>query len=360
MTIRLAILWSHPASYLYAAINSATESGAQVLLSCFKSGAKAPYKLDNNTFRNGNSRMVWDNANSIDPVALANALEEMQPDILIISGWNHPNYMRIARQYAGRAVRLLAMDNQWEATPRQMLGALMSRRLIQPYFDYAFVPGERQYQFARRLGFAEDRIVDGLFTCDPGFYQPPPPDPLPRGFIYVGRLSREKGIHTLINAYAKYRDHTPRPWELHLYGAGQEVSPEQLPPGARLHGFIQPEQLPSLLQSHQAFIMPSHWEPWGVAIHEAASAGLPMICSACCGAAVHLLKNNFNGYTIKPDDVDGLAAAMGKMSSLDAGQLQAMAENGKKLAAQFHPAAWFPNLLVQLPGVGNAATVQQS
>jgi glycosyltransferase involved in cell wall biosynthesis len=106
--------------------------------------------------------------------------------------------------------------------------------------------------------------------------------------------------------------------------------------------------------------MPSHWEPWGVAIHEAASAGLPMICSACCGAAVHLLKNNFNGYTIKPDDVDGLAAAMGKMSSLDAGQLRAMAENGKKLAAQFHPAAWFPNLLVQLPGVGNAATVQQS
>lgn len=85
-----------------------------------------------------------------------------------------------------------------------------------------------------------------------------------------------------------------------------------------------------------------------------------MICSSCCGAAVHLLKNNFNGYTVKPDDVAGLAAAMGKMSSLDAGQLQTMAENGKKLAAQFHPAAWFSNLLVQLPSIGNATAVQQS
>lgn len=360
MTIRLAILWSHPASYLYAAIDSATASGAQVLLSCFKSGATAPYKLDNHTFCNGNSLLEWKDANSIDTDAVTRALEKLQPHILIISGWNHPNYMRVARQYAGRAVRLLAMDNQWEATPRQIVGSLLSRQLIQPYFDYAFVPGERQYQFAKRLGFAEDRIIDGLFTCDPCFYQPTPSHPPPRGFIYVGRLSQEKGIRTLINAYARYRDSTAQPWELHLYGAGKEVSADQLPPGAHLHGFIQPEQLPSLLQAHQAFIMPSHWEPWGVAIHEAASAGLPLICSSCCGAAVHLLKNNFNGYITKPDDIPGLAAAMGKMSSLDAAQLQAMADNGRKLAAQFHPAAWFPNLLVRLPAIGTSATASQS
>lgn len=358
MTLKLAILWSHPANYLYAAIESATALGAQVLLSCFKSGAKAPYKLDNSIFCNGNTRLEWDNARSIDTGTVLQALDKLQPQILIISGWNHPNYMEIARQYQGRALRLLAMDNQWEATPRQILGAVMSRHLIQPYFDYAFVPGERQYQFAKRLGFRDDRIIDGLFTCDPAFYQAPPTDPARRGFIYVGRLSREKGIHTLLSAYASYRDSTSQPWDLHLYGAGKEVSREGLPQGAHLHGFIQPEQLPSLLQSHQAFIMPSHWEPWGVAIHEAASAGLPLICSACCGAAVHLLKDNFNGYTCKPGDVDGLSAAMGKISTLDADALRAMGDNGRKLAAQFHPDSWFPSLLSQLPKMSNAAVGQ--
>jgi glycosyltransferase involved in cell wall biosynthesis len=355
MTIKLAILWSHPASYLYAAIESATASGAQVLLSCFKSGAKAPYRLDNSIFRNGNTRLEWDDAQSIDTDAVLQALGELQPQILIISGWNHPNYMKIARRYRGRAMRLLAMDNQWEATPRQMLGAAMSRYLIQPYFDYAFVPGERQYQFAKRLGFRDDRIIDGLFTCDPAFYQAPPDERARRGFIYVGRLSQEKGIHTLLSAYARYRDSTSRPWELHLYGAGKEVAKERLPQGAHLHGFIQPEQLPSLLQSHQAFVMPSHWEPWGVAIHEAASAGLPLICSACCGAAVHLVKDNFNGYTCKPGDIAGLSSAMGKVSTLEAHELHAMADNGRKLAAQFHPDIWFSGLLGQLPRIGSVS-----
>lgn len=360
MTIKLAILWSHPANYLYAAIESATASGAQVLLSCFKSGATAPYTLDNSIFCDGNTRLEWDNAKSIDTKAVLRALDKLQPQIIIISGWNHPNYMKIARRYRGRALRLLAMDNQWEATPRQMLGAAMSSQLIQPYFDYAFVPGERQYQFAKRLGFRDDRIIDGLFTCDPAFYQAPPAVPASRGFIYVGRLSQEKGIHTLLSAYARYRDSTSHPWELHLYGAGKEASTQELPPGVHLHGFVQPEQLPRLLQSHQAFIMPSHWEPWGVAIHEAASAGLPLICSACCGAAVHLLKDHFNGYSCQPGDIAGLTDAMGKISQLDAHALRTMADNGRKLAAQFHPASWFSSMLGQLPQFRSAPAVRQS
>lgn len=355
MSMKLAILWSHPASYLYAAIDAAIDDGARVLLSCFRSGAKAPYALDNSGFHDGNMLLRWNDARSIDGAALAAALDGFAPDVMIISGWNHRWYMRIARAYRGRATRLLAMDNQWEATPRQHLGVLGAPVLIAPYFDYAFVPGERQYQFARRLGFADDRIVEGLFTCDPAFYQADAPDVdvdadagAPRGFIYVGRLSEEKGVHTLLSAYARYRERAPRPWDLHLYGAGQALDAARLPPGARVHGFVQPAQLPALLRAHQAFVMPSHWEPWGVAIHEAASAGLPLICSACCGAAVHLLKNGFNGYKCRPGDPAALAAALGQVSALDEARRAAMSAHSRMLAAQFHPQLWFRNLAGQL------------
>ena len=44
-------------------------------------------------------------------------------------------------------------------------------------------------------------------------------------------------------------------------------------------GFIQPKYLNDLLLNSSALILPSRYEPWGVIVHEAAAAGLPIIIS---------------------------------------------------------------------------------
>jgi glycosyltransferase involved in cell wall biosynthesis len=56
--------------------------------------------------------------------------------------------------------------------------------------------------------------------------------------------------------------------------------------------------------------MASRFEPWGVAIGEAAASGMPLICSSACGAALDLVRSFYNGLSFSPGDVIELANAM--------------------------------------------------
>src|SRR5262245_48028157 len=89
---------------------------------------------------------------------LIDALREFRPDVTLIVGWEKPAYRRCARALRGSSVRVVAMDNQWLRTPKQLLGIMFSRIYLRPYFDAVFLPGPRQRDFALRLGFASDRI----------------------------------------------------------------------------------------------------------------------------------------------------------------------------------------------------------
>ena len=89
------------------------------------------------------------------------------PDALLVASWDVGAYRHVARSLEGRTLRILGMDNQWLGTPKQWGGTLISRMAILPCYDVAFVPGERQAQFARRLGFGDDRILWGFYTSDP-------------------------------------------------------------------------------------------------------------------------------------------------------------------------------------------------
>jgi len=42
-----------------------------------------------------------------------------------------------------------------------------------------------------------------------------------------------------------------------------------------------------MLENSGCFILPSRYEPWALVIHEAACAGLPIICTNVCGTVDH-------------------------------------------------------------------------
>ena len=47
---------------------------------------------------------------------------------------------------------------------------------------------------------------------------------------------------------------------------------------------MQPEDLLAFMSTGKAFVLPSTFEPWGVAVHEFAAAGYPLILSDAVGA----------------------------------------------------------------------------
>lgn len=338
--MRTAILWNTLTGYLNACFRSlAAIPGNELFVAHQRATARAPF--DESQFNWIGSQFVFDD--KPDEQALLDRVRKFNPDLLMVASWNRAAYRRVCHAMRGRAIRVCCMDNQWRSTPKQWLGVLTAPIFMRRLFDVAFVAGERQAQFARKLGFGEEQIWRGFLSCDHDrFYDAAQKKPKDRSeaFLYVGHLGKGKGVDVLLDAYEKYRKQCSRPWELWVAGAGEMRKRIEAANGVMYRGFVQPDNIPSLFAAASCLVLPSRSEHWGVVIHEATAAGLLVICTDNCGAAVHLVQDGYNGMITQAGDVNGLTRAMLRTSSLSQPRLVAMSEASVALSWQFTPARW--------------------
>jgi len=341
--MRIATLWTHLSGYLNACLRElARIEGVELFVAHMTRSEDAPF--EENQFSWLASRYGYDR--SPDKKTLLSRLTEFQPEVLLVSSWHISAYRFVLRKLRGKAIRVLAMDNQWRGRWKQWLGVLNSPWYLHALYDAVFLPGERQVVFAKKLGFSERQIVRGLYSCDHEKFAAvhkmkaqrglPPPE----AFIYVGRFTKEKGIQVLAEAYLEYRSKTADPWTLDCCGTGPLRKLLEGVEGVQIHGFVQPDQLPQKFSLASCLVLPSRFEPWGIVIHEATAAGLAVICSSACGASVHLVQDGFNGYIVQPGNPDHLATAMFRYTRLSEQKRKKMAANGYSLSAQFTPRRW--------------------
>jgi glycosyltransferase involved in cell wall biosynthesis len=110
--------------------------------------------------------------------------------------------------------------------------------------------------------------------------------------------------------------------------------------GVENRGFVQPEELPRLMENAGAFVLPSRFEPWGVVVQEAAAAGLPVLCSTASGAGVHLVRDEYNGFQVESGSVEHLAETMRRMSALPVEERVQMGDRSHELSKQYTPERW--------------------
>jgi alpha-1,6-mannosyltransferase len=126
--------------------------------------------------------------------------------------------------------------------------------------------------------------------------------------LYVGRLSREKGVLELLDAAARSAD----PWPLRIVGSGplEETlrrRAARLGLGARIsfrpHA-RDPERLARRYAAARCVVMPGEHETFGLVALEAAACGTPV--AACSTApARHVLGHLGHGFVPgDPDDLD--------------------------------------------------------
>jgi glycosyltransferase involved in cell wall biosynthesis len=345
---RIAICWQGMSAYARAAFAALGALGVDVLV--FHSLPQQDAPFDEQAITAGLRATGWRDAPARD--VLEAALDELDPHALLVSSWHIGPYRQAARRRRGRTLRVLCMDNQWWATAKQRLGVVTSPLLVRPAYDAAFVPGDRSADFARRLGFPGERIIQGLLTCDqPRFAavaetrggEAPPP-----AFLFLGRLVPVKGIDTLAEAYRRYRDSVSEPWPLVVGGTGPEANLLAGVPGVEALGFVQPDDLPDLLVRTGCLVLPSRFEPWGVVVHEATAAGLPVVCTSVCGAASRLVLDGYNGAVVPPGNPEALARALGRVSGASDAERRAMSRASRSLARQFTPERWARHLLVRV------------
>ncbi len=169
------------------------------------------------------------------------------------------------------------------------------------------------------------------FALDPG----PPGAQERSGFLYVGRLSEEKGVHVLLEA-ARKTDAVIR-----VAGDGplMERMVADAPPNLHLLGRKSREEVQALMAQAQALLLPSiTYEGFPMTLAEAYAAGTPVIGSKL-GSLGELIEDGVTGLHAPPGDAAALAQV------LDAARLmpQALAQWGRnarrRYEAQFTPEA---------------------
>lgn len=346
---RVAVLWTRSSGYFRASLDALADRGAEVVVFHQASSAEAPF--DRRSLVRGLATFEW--SGEPDEALIDDVLSELDPDVLLVSSWHIGPYRRTAGRWRGRTLRVLCMDNQWWGTARQWVGVASARWLIRPNYDAVLLPGDRQADFARRLGFRTEQIMWGLYTGRVAPFEQVAMDRRgalpPRAFLFVGRLVLEKGVDVLVEAYSRYRATVEEPWPLIVAGTGPQADLLTRVEGIESLGFVQPDDLPGVFARAGCLVLPSRFEPWAVVIHEATCAELPVICTWVCGASTRLVIGDHNGVIVSPGDPAALAHALERVSRASDGTRRAMGEASGALAQQYSPRRWADSLLRRVP-----------
>jgi glycosyltransferase involved in cell wall biosynthesis len=161
-------------------------------------------------------------------------------------------------------------------------------------------------------------------------------------FLFVGRLSKEKGIEDLLAAFRSVQLRLPEA-KLLLAGPGSERDHLEgqaaacgLGSSVTFLGNQTPDQIGHLLESSTALVLPSRREPWGLVVNEALSYGCPVVVSEVCGCIPELVIDGVTGYAFPAGDVAALRDSMLRVISLNNDRLDT-AKRCMEVVSQYTP-----------------------
>ena len=306
MKFKIMFLWSSLSSYFAQTISSLDTEQFEISI------------IHKNGMQDQNIREIFPNLkncalynySSFSQEQLAQFEKNFEPSLLIVGGWQDPKYRSVLKN--SKALRVLAMDNFYRGTIKQKFGIATSRIYLHRIFDCAFVAGTAQFEFAEMLGFIPDRIFAGIYCTLPGDFNPQK-DLIERKhsgnspFLFVGRLVKEKGIHTLLKGYDMYRHLSLNPRDLQIYGVGDLDCVTRGKEGVHSLGFASFEEIGDIYQKAIALVLPSEKEQFGMVVVEACQYALPIILSKNVGSSVDLLQEYQNGFSFESGDFESLA-----------------------------------------------------
>jgi glycosyltransferase involved in cell wall biosynthesis len=293
------------------------------------------------------ARAVWRKLNELKPSAV------LVPGLYALPGFTAAVWAKVHRKRS-----VLMSETTFNDHRRVWWRELAKRLLMGALFDYGIAGGKPHIRYLRQLGFSGDKIARFYDVVDNQFFGQATSAArrtpalrqklgLPEQyFLYVGRLSLEKNVDGLIQAFARYRERGGN-WSLVLVGDGQERARlEQLCAslGVSKHvhfaGHIATKDTIPYYAFAGCFILPSTREPWGLVVNEAMASGLPVIVSSRCGCAEDLVEPGGNGDLFDPEHNTELTESMARMTALDADALAAKGERSLEIIAGYSPQHW--------------------
>ena len=367
-TPAIAVVFHHIGPYHHARLNAAADRlavtgiewsakgydswGAADVPACYQKISLFPEATDNHPGKSELWRAFW------------SALEQANPDVVAVNGWNNFGSLVAADCCVRRGIPMVVMsESARQDEPRTWWKEMIKRRIVALY-SAALVGGQRHVEYLVELGIPRDRIFTGYDVVDNDYFARRTLEirnskfeirkqyGLPENyFLASARFIEKKNLPRLIKTYADYRrlvdgqDYGPqttdnRPWNLVLLGEGPlretlntQLSTLNLHAYVHLPGFKQYDELPVYYAFAKAFVHASTTEQWGLVVNEAIASGLPVIVSERCGCVPELVQDN--GFTFQPTDEHELASRLLKMASLSDDERRRLGNASYRIAANF-------------------------
>ena len=278
-----------------------------------------------------------------------------KPDVVVLMSWMNPTWwlavatciiLRIPFFYlTDQNIQRESAHSPWKKWLKSLiLGKLLfrwangflcagtaNRQLYQSYG----VPDEKLIPFAFSWGYqsllqSSDEVKSqrGRLRTELG---------IPEGsyvILYCGRLSSEKGLMGLLDAYEKVKisgkvlafvGDGPLKQTLHDYTVDHDIE------SVRFFGFQNREKISSFYAISDMLVLPSYQETWGMVVSESLCFGLPVVISDQVGASLDLVEDGHNGFTFPAGDVEALAERLQRMADLPETSRRKMGENSRRL-----------------------------
>lgn len=314
---------------------------------------------------------------------IAALLDEIRPDVVHLHNIYHHISPAILPEIARRGIAIVhTLHDYQRICPSYLLlvnGAICERcrghryyhaplqRCVQGAFSWSLLAGlaaamhHWMHMYERYVGrsavtsrFMWDKVIS--FGMDPARLALVPdflfPDDFEprftpgRDIVYFGRLSREKGLSTLLRAMCQLP-------HLSLTVIGEGPLRAELEHMVTMHdlsnvqftGYLAGQALHEVVRSARFVVVPSEWyETFGQVAIEAFALGKPVV-AARIGALTELVEDGIDGRLFTPGDVDELAWVMAYMAAHPKRLVDMGRAGRRKIERHYGPASHYTTLM---------------
>ncbi|PMB39467.1 glycosyltransferase [Fischerella thermalis CCMEE 5330] len=277
-------------------------------------------------------------------------LEQGKFDVVWVHGWSWLCSIQavLAANKLGIPV-LLRGESNGISEPTNPLKKIAKRVFLNWLFEkiagFLYI-GTLNYQFYRNYGVEEKRLFRVPYAVDNEYFQKQVMlglphrqelrkslnlDPARPIILYAAKLIDVKRPQDLLAAYRLLSADGVQEPEPYLLFVGDGILRPTLEAEAkatgwqsiRFLGFQNQSQMPAMYDLCDVFVLPSGFEPWGLAINEVMNAGKAVVVSDQVGCASDLVKDGQNGQIYPVGDITALAEAIrwAIANSISAGEI---------------------------------------
>lgn len=240
------------------------------------------------------------------------AIENWQPDALLIFGWNFSSHFKTMRYFHGKIPVWFRGDSTLldEKPGLKTIVRRIVLRYVYSFIDRAFYVGQNNKDYFLAHGLKNCQLTFAPHAIDNARFGDPKAHHEGRKWrrelgykddeivmVFAGKIYHVKNIVSFSNQFTEYISQKyDSKLRLLVIGNGEQESQLIEHPYIKRLPFQNQSKMPEIYNIGDIVILPSISETWGLAINEAMAAGKPVIVTKKVGCARDLVIEGKTGF----------------------------------------------------------------